>query len=122
MNRILELAPDHLPSLRNLARLYERVGKWPELIQVHETEASLTGDTKQVLSLHHLNAEILEEKLKDRPRATAAYERVLALSPTYLPALKALGRLYGQENRWEELIRMYPPRPRSLPRPSRRRR
>ncbi len=35
------------------------------------------------------------------------YERVLALSPSYLPALKALGRLYAQEGRWSELIKMY---------------
>ncbi|MHB8874371.1 MAG: tetratricopeptide repeat protein [Myxococcaceae bacterium] len=107
MTRILELAPDHLPTLRNLGRLYERAGKWRELLGVHETEASLAGDTKQVLSLHHRNAEILEEQLKDRPGATAAYERVLSLSPSYLPALKALGRLYAQESRWDELIRMY---------------
>ncbi len=107
MKRILELQSDHLPTLRNLARLYERAGRWQDLIQVHETEATLAGDTKQVLSLHHRNAEILEEQLKDRAGAIAAYERLLALSPSYVPALKALGRLYAQDGRWEDLVRMY---------------
>ena len=60
-----------------------------------------------MLSLYHRNAEILDEHLKDRAGAIAAYERVLALSPSYLPALKALGRLYAQEGRWEQLIKMY---------------
>lgn len=107
LRRVLEIAPDHLATVRNLARLYERVGKWHELIELHDREASLSGDTKQVISLAHRNAEILEEQLKDRAGAIVAYERVLALSPSYLPALKALGRLYGQEQRWDALIRMY---------------
>ncbi|MFZ5468467.1 MAG: tetratricopeptide repeat protein [Myxococcota bacterium] len=107
MRRILEQAPEHLPTLRNLARLYESVGRWRELIEVHEREAGLTGDIKQVISLHHRNAEILEEALQDRPGAIAAYERVLALLPSYLPALRALGRLYAQDGRWDELVRMY---------------
>jgi tetratricopeptide (TPR) repeat protein len=107
LKRILELAPDHLATLRNLARLLERASRWADLIQVHDTESAMVGDTKQVLSLHHRNAEILEDHLKDRPGAVAAYERVLQLSPSYLPALKALGRLYAQEERWNDLIRMY---------------
>lgn len=107
MKRVLELASDHLPTVRNLARLYERAGKWRELVQIHELEASLASDTKQVLSLHHRTAELLEDQLQDRAGAISAYERLLALSPSYLPALKALGRLYAQEGRWEQLVQMY---------------
>jgi tetratricopeptide (TPR) repeat protein len=107
MKRILDLASDHLPTIRNLARLYERAARYRELLETHDLEASLAGDTKQVLSLLHRNAEILDEHLKDRAGAISAYERVLALSPSYLPALKALGRLYAQDSRWEKLIDMY---------------
>ncbi|MBJ6762854.1 tetratricopeptide repeat protein [Myxococcaceae bacterium JPH2] len=107
MKRILDLASDHLPTIRNLARLHERAGRYRELLETHDLEASLAGDTKQVLSLLHRNAEILDENLKDRGGAIVAYERVLALSPSYLPALKALGRLYAQDTRWEKLIDMY---------------
>ncbi|HZH18229.1 MAG TPA: Adventurous gliding motility protein K, partial [Archangium sp.] len=107
MRRILDLASDHLPTIRNLSRLLERAGRFQELIRNQELEASLVGDTKQVLSLYHRNAEILDEHLKDRAGAIAAYERVLTLTPSYLPALKALGRLYAQESKWDLLIRMY---------------
>ncbi|HEY8212320.1 MAG TPA: tetratricopeptide repeat protein [Myxococcaceae bacterium] len=107
VKRVLELSPDHMPAIRNLARLYERAGRWRELIAHNEHESSLVGDTKQVLSLNHRNAEILEEHLKDRAGAIAAYERLLSLSPSYLPALKALGRLYASDGRWVELIKMY---------------
>lgn len=107
LKRILEIAPDHLPTLRSLARLYQASGRWTDLLHNNELEASLVGDTKQVISIHHRGAEILEEQLQDRAGAIGAYERVLALSPAYLPALKALGRLYAQDGRWEDLIRMY---------------
>ncbi len=105
--RVLEIAPDHLPTVRNLERLYERAGRWEELILLNEQEAALSGDTRHIVSLAHRNAEILEDQLKDRARAVEAYERVLAHAPTYPPALKALGRLYAQDGKWAELIKMY---------------
>ncbi|MBS1148551.1 MAG: Tetratricopeptide repeat protein [Myxococcaceae bacterium] len=105
--RVLEIAGDHLPTVRNLQRLYERGGQWEDLILLNEQEATLSGDTRHIVSLAHRNAEILEDQLKDRTRAVEAYERVLAHSPTYPPALKALGRLYAQDGKWAELIRMY---------------
>ncbi len=107
LKRVLELSPDHLPTMRNLARLYERGARWQELLELNEAEARLESDTKQTLSLSHRNAEILEDQLKDRAAAVQAWERVLQLSPAYLPALRALGRLYGQDGRWEALIKMH---------------
>jgi tetratricopeptide (TPR) repeat protein len=105
--RILDIASDHLPTLRNLARIHESRGNWTGLIHLNEREAALVNDTKQVLLLHHRVAEIYDEQLKDGPSAIAAYEKVLALTPAYVPALRALGRLYAQDGRWEDLARMY---------------
>ncbi len=107
LKRVSELSPDHLPTMRNLGRLYERGSKWQDLLDLHEQETRLATDTKQIVSLAHRSAEILEEQLKDRPAAIHAWERVLQLSPAYLPALRALGRLYGQDGRWDALIKMY---------------
>ncbi|MEW5739040.1 MAG: tetratricopeptide repeat protein [Myxococcota bacterium] len=107
LKRVLDLAPDHLATMRNLGRLYERAGSWQELLDLNERETRLASDTKQIVSLAHRSAEIIEEHLKDRAGAIQAWERVLQLAPTYLPALRALGRLYGQDGRWEALIRMY---------------
>ncbi len=105
--RVFEISPDHLPTMRNLARLYERAQQWQELLALNEQEGRLATDQKQVISLAHRNAEILEDNLRDRPAAIAAWERVLQLSPNYLPALRSLGRLYGQDARWDALINMY---------------
>ncbi|HCF60232.1 MAG TPA: Adventurous gliding motility protein K [Myxococcales bacterium] len=107
LQRVLEVVADHLPTLRNLARLCERADRWEELLRINETEASLASDAKEMISLLHTNAEIFEEKLKDRDRAIATYQKLLGLSATYLPALKALGKLYAQSGQWEKLVDMY---------------
>ena len=107
MKRILELDPQHGPTIRNMARMLEYAGQWRELIQVQEREASTCTDTKQILSLHHRNAEILEGQLSDKSGAIDAYRRLLSLSPNYLPALKALGRLHTEQGNWQELVEMH---------------
>ncbi len=107
LRKILEVAPGHLPTIRAMARLAEQAKDWEALLGAHETEAAHTGDQRQVVSLLHRNAEILEEQLEDKARAIEAYRKVLSLAPAYLPALRALGRLYAQRGMWKELLRMH---------------
>ncbi len=107
LRRILDLDPNHAGTLRNLARLYERAGMWAELVELNEREATTTNDRRHRASLAQRNAEIFDDQLKDRRRAISAWEQVLSLTPAYLPALRALGRLYGQEGKWESLVQMY---------------
>lgn len=105
--RILELVPGHLAAIRTLARLATKQERWDEVLKMHELEVEATTDQKEVVSILHRAGVITEEKLGDVAGAAKLYEKVLALSPTYLPALGSLGRLYHQQGRWEELLAMY---------------
>ena len=105
--RILEISPNHLPAIRTLGKLFVRADRWEESIKVNETEAQLVNDQKQVVSLLHRNGEIYEEKLNNKDMAIETYKKVLALAPSYLPALQSLGRLYFVKGRWEDLVAMY---------------
>ena len=107
LRRILALHPKHLPTIRALGRLFQKARRWQELIETNELEASVADDPKLAVALRQRSAEIYEDALKDRAKAVAAYQRLLENDPTYLPALKALGRLYAQEARWEELVKMF---------------
>ena len=107
LRRILTLLPKHLPTIRALGRLFQKTRRWQELIETNELEASMADDPKLAVALRQRNAEIYEDALKDRAKAVAAYQRMLEGDPTYLPALKALGRLYAQEARWAELVKMF---------------
>ena len=105
--RALTLHPGHLPTLRTLGRLYMEGGRWHDFILVNETEADLANDQKQVIALLHKNGEVYEDMLGDKERAITTYQKVLTLMPNYLPALKSLGRLYLQTQRYEDLAQMY---------------
>jgi tetratricopeptide (TPR) repeat protein len=104
---LLEISPNYLPAIRTLGKLHVRADRWEDMINVNELEAQLINDQKQVVSLLHRNGEIYEEKLNDKDKAIEMYKKVLALAPSYLPALQSLGRLYFIKGRWEDLIAMH---------------
>ncbi|MGC8927432.1 MAG: tetratricopeptide repeat protein [Myxococcota bacterium] len=105
--RILDIIPDHLPTIRTLARLYARLGRWEDLIKMCEIEAELIKDQIQIVSLLHKIGETYEEHLKNIDEAVRYYKKALMISPNYLPALKSLGNIYLCQERYEELIDMY---------------
>ena len=107
LHRALDLAPTHLPSLRQAQRLAEKLGRWRNLVDLLEREAGQASDVKQVVALRHRAAEVLDERLADPTAAVEAYEKLLAVSSAYLPALTALGRLYAEGGRWRDLASLY---------------
>jgi tetratricopeptide (TPR) repeat protein len=105
--KVVELNPNYLPALQSLGKLFYRKGQWDELVQMYIVEIRETKEPKQrAIKLYKL-AEILEERLSRDEEAIQKFEQCLELNPGYLPALKALGRLYSKYNRWESLIQMY---------------
>lgn len=105
--RILELSPKHLSAIRTLARLAAKMESWSEVLRMYELEVEATEDQKEIVSVLHRAGVVCEEKLQDVETALAHYEKALALNPTYLPALRSLGRIYGRQSRWTDLVRMY---------------
>jgi cellulose synthase operon protein C len=105
--RMLEHQPSYLPALRSLGRLYARMEQWDELITINTEESQIIGDQNHVVALLFRNGEIFEEKLGQAADAIEAYRHALTLMPNYLPALRALGRIYAKEERWIELIDMH---------------
>ncbi len=104
--RILELAPEHVVALRELAGVHERAGRFAEHVQLLERLGRQTKDPRKAIALLQRTAEVQEEHLADEAAAAAACERILRLDPTHLPALRALGRLYARTGRWTELVAM----------------
>lgn len=105
--RILERHNKYLPSIQALGYLHARAERWAELIEINQIEADLINDQHRIVSLLFKNGELYEHKLNDIEKAIGYYNLVLTLSPSYIPAVKALGNIYQQQQRWEELIKMY---------------
>lgn len=105
--RMLAIAPGYLPALRSLSRLYAENDRWEDLLKVNAEEAQCVADPNHVVALYFRAGEILNDKLGRTDEAIEAFNRALQLAPTYLPALKALGGIYGKAGRWNELIAMH---------------
>lgn len=105
--RMLDVESGYLPALRSLGRLYAKTQRWSDLVAINAEEAQIIGDQNQIVALFHRNGEIYETHLDDVESAVLAYKHALTLMPNYLPALKALGALYGRAQRWEDLVAMH---------------
>lgn len=105
--QILELVPRHLSAIRTLSRLATQREDWAEVLRMHELEAEATEDQQELVAILHRTGVVTEERLQDVDGAMVQYEKALALNPSYLPALRSLGRIYGRQQRWDELVAMF---------------
>jgi tetratricopeptide (TPR) repeat protein len=105
--KTLELNPAYVPAAVALGRLYQKDGSFDKLVELYRMEAAQTEDRSQKLGKLFKAAEILEDDVGLDDEAAAAYAKVLELDPSYLPAIKALGRLYGRLGRYGELVEVY---------------
>lgn len=105
--RVLAVTQTEAPAFRALGRLMAATGQWDLLIRLYEREAAETADEVHKLHCLFKIAEIFEEKLGDDRKAQESYGRVLESSPTYLPALRALGRIFQRREDWASLVNLY---------------
>lgn len=112
LERAARESPDEPLVLEEMARLYEEAEKWEPLVRVLEQlvdaqpRREAQGVAERVALLVRVG-QLREEKLADVPGALVAYEAALALSPTHVPTLQALGKLYTKGGDWERLVRMH---------------
>lgn len=96
------------PNNFNIMKLFEKVltelKDWTGLTDILQKEIDLIQDPKEVLYLYFRIGEILEKNLDELQQAAGYYEKVLALSPNYIPALRALRRVYTLLEKWQELL------------------
>ncbi|RJO66134.1 MAG: hypothetical protein C4523_13720 [Myxococcales bacterium] len=105
--RILVRSRRHLPSIQALGRLYARLQQWEPLIEINQSEADLINDQHRIVALLCKNGDLYARELGQPDKAVDYYRQVLTLSPSYLPAIAALGAIYRRQGAWEELIRMH---------------
>ncbi|MEQ8980279.1 MAG: hypothetical protein RL846_20240 [Deltaproteobacteria bacterium] len=105
--RMLDVNATHLHAIRALARIATKREAWPDVLRAYDLEVEATEDQKEVVAILHRAGAVTEEKLGDVDGAIAQYEKVLTLNPTYLPALRSVGRLYASKERFDDLVAMY---------------
>ncbi|MCA9651766.1 MAG: tetratricopeptide repeat protein [Myxococcales bacterium] len=96
--------PDDILALYQLAKLSRAHRRPAVLINALQLLVDRVGDEVATTAALVELGEVLELHLKKRRDARERYERALALTPGYTPALRALGRIYRDNGDLEQLV------------------
>ncbi len=101
------ISPKDPLVLDELARLYEAANDPASLAVILELLVVTIEATTRRLSLLHRLAQLHSDRLENPGAAIQWHEAALQIDPTYVPALRALSKLYTQKGAWPELVHMY---------------
>lgn len=104
---VLALEPRHLGALKGLDRIYNRQGRYEQLLGNLERQVEVAATPRQKIGLYERIAAIYDEEFLDHAKAATAYEAVLKIDNASDNALVALGRHYRALDRWEDVIAVY---------------
>jgi len=121
---ILDVFPDHLPTLAALEALiaegkepvaaaavlepiYRQFGEWAKLIAVHEVQILHEQDPIRKVELLHQVAELDEFQLEQAGAAFEAYARALPLDVRNDKTLSSLERLADETGSWPRVTALY---------------
>ncbi|MBX3268882.1 MAG: tetratricopeptide repeat protein [Sandaracinaceae bacterium] len=93
LKRVLKEAPNHVPTLRTMAKLHERQDRWAEAAEMLAKVVSLAPDRGILRDAHLELAAIWDERLDDPTRALVSLQAVLSLEPDHPLALRRLATL-----------------------------
>ena len=96
-----------IEALESLARLYDRMGRAPDLLQILKPRLDLVrqdGAPAQVAAILRQIAQVADERLGTDEEAVVAYEQLVELLPGDREATDALARLYGRLERYADLV------------------
>ena len=98
--RILEIDPEHRPTLMTLARVWRDGEEWPALIEALERQVELAVTPVEQVSLLRQIGEVRARHLEQVDQAEEAYNRALALDADDAESLHALGDLHERHGNW----------------------
>jgi tetratricopeptide (TPR) repeat protein len=104
---VLAIEPHDLTALKGLDRIYNRTGKYRELLDNLETQVAIAATPRQKINLYERMAALHEEEFLSHARAAECRELILAIDPTNRAALSALPRHYRALEEWSRLEQLY---------------
>jgi len=101
--RVLEIVPGDEEGLDSIARLYAKLGRAHDLLEVLRRQLATAEDpTRRALLLLQIGT-LQDEHLKDGLGALATFRRLLELRPEDPVALERMDLLCQKQQRWPEL-------------------
>jgi tetratricopeptide (TPR) repeat protein len=104
---VLAIDPMHLVALKGLDRIFNRAGRYRELLENLERQVAVAATPRQKINLYERMASLHEEEFLDHAKAAEALEAILQIDPGSDNALTALARHYRALSRWDDLVKLY---------------
>ncbi|HQO92541.1 MAG TPA: hypothetical protein PLX56_09460, partial [bacterium] len=104
---ILDIAPDHLPTIKKLGKIYYQTRSWKNLAEINFKEIDLTKDLVDTVNLYYRNGSIFFKELGDLERATECFMEILEIEPDHIPTLLYLEKIYLRKRDINNLIILY---------------
>jgi tetratricopeptide (TPR) repeat protein len=100
---ILVVSPYDAEALDALSDLYEKSGRWNELIHVLDKKAEVAPEPADKVALYLRISELWMERFGNMNQAIGPLERVLRLQPDHARALTELKDIFTKKRKWESL-------------------
>ncbi|HEX9295928.1 MAG TPA: protein kinase, partial [Polyangiaceae bacterium] len=104
---ILEEDEQNASALKGLDRVYNRTGRYRDLLGVLERQIRAAVTPRQRVALYERLASIHEEEFIDHGKAAENCEAILSIDPNMDEALSSLERHYRSLERWEDVASTY---------------
>jgi tetratricopeptide (TPR) repeat protein len=101
---VLSIDDVDLTAMDALERLYVKLSRWEPLKDVYAKKADLAEDPNDKKRMLYVLAQVYDRELGDVAKAIETYQGILDLDADELPAIQSLDRLYGQAERWYDLL------------------
>lgn len=105
--QIVQLDDRDLAAHRELSALYERLGRFRDLLQTQVRLAEIEPDAAAQAELHRAVARRWLDQFSNVQNAVEAYERLLRVAPTDAEARQKLRELYGKRRAHRALFELY---------------
>jgi golgin subfamily B member 1 len=102
--QVLSIDDVDMAAMDALERLYVRLERWEPLKDIYAKKADLAEDPEDKKPLLYVLAQVHDVHAKDVAKAIETYQAILDLDAEELPAIQHLDRLYGQAERWYDLL------------------
>ena len=104
---VLEADPASLPALRGLARTYEALREWSQLVRVLEAQLDVAVTERERIDILMVLATVQDEHFLKADVAAERLEQVLEIDPDDEEAFAALERNLERRHQWRALIAIY---------------
>jgi tetratricopeptide (TPR) repeat protein len=97
----------YLDALRGLDRIFNRTGRYKELLENLDRQLHIAATPRQKINLLERMASIHDEEFLNHQAAAAAYEQILQIDGAHENSLTSLVRHYRALDRWEDVAALY---------------